>query len=181
MTTMRQHHKMDNTIIQSTDLHKVTSVDDLVFLMVEILHSEQWSRRCALCDHLISFMPTSAYKEIWRTLSMPHYVTCRMRWGMPLKQLGWQYTICLTSFSRPRILGKTGLTYALTITVNHFNISNWLDAILFAGNKLYPQLLFSYFLSFCFLLPYLLTKQLKHLFIWLFFCLPVSVEQDSYI
>jgi hypothetical protein len=114
-TTRWQHHKTDKAIIHSTDLYKVTSADVLVFPMVEMLHTEEWSITCARCDHLISFMPTSTYKVIWRALSMPHHVTCRTRWGMPLKQLG-------TSFSRPRILGKTGLTYVLSITANHFNI-----------------------------------------------------------
>jgi hypothetical protein len=86
---------------------------------------------------------------------------------MPLKRLGHQYTTCLTSSRGPGILGATGLSYALPVMVDCFNIF---------VNRYLSAFIFSYSL-----LPYLANEAVLTIYLYDRICLPVSRVHAAYI
>lgn len=103
------------------------------------------------------------YRPIWRTLCTPSDVTLGTIYEIPLKLLEPQNATCLMSFSVPEILGSTGHSYALTVTVDRFSITS---TPLLTGQMPFcsqpinssSTTTLSAFLSSCFLLPYLANE-----------------------
>jgi hypothetical protein len=91
------------------------------------------------------------------------------------------------SFSRPGILGATGLNYALTVvgssSASFVNLSNWPDTVLFVDNKffIHNSVICLPFISSCFLLPYLINEIGVTIYLYVHSCLPVGVEHNTYI
>jgi hypothetical protein len=137
---------------------------------VDMLYTYKWRRMCGLRDHPVSLRPTSTCEANWRELFTPNAATHGTSFAMPLKLLGRQYAICLTSLSGTGILGATWLSYELNVTADSFNIfckpseagqMPFCSQLMSSLTTTTLHVYMSTFLSSCFLFPYLTNVAVK--------------------